>query len=831
MPASSFPNDPPLSPDLVKQHKLTDAEYRTLLSALGREPTYAELGVFSVMWSEHCSYKSSRVHLKRLPTRGPRVIQGPGENAGVVDIGDGFAAVFKMESHNHPSFIEPYQGAATGVGGILRDVFTMGARPIASLNSLRFGRPDHPRTPELLRGVVAGIGGYGNCIGVPTVGGELQFDARYDGNILVNAFTCGVARTDRIFYGRASGVGNSILYIGAKTGRDGIHGATMASDEFAEAEGAGNGAKRPTMRATMQVGDPFMGKLLLEACLQLFSEDVLEGIQDMGAAGLTSSSVEMAGRADNGVEIDLDRVPRRAKAMAPYEILLSESQERMLLVAKPGREARVLEVCALWDLDAAVIGKVTDTKRWVVKATPGYDPRVDPPSRRAPVVVCDIPTRALTDDAPCYERPRAPPAFAPKAMEAAAIPIPSDLAGELLELLASPNIGSRAWVYRQYDQIVRGGTVVRPGSDAAVVRVPCEVGDPGAGPRTIDKFLAFAVDCSSRLCELDPFAGGAMAIAEVCRNLVCSGAEPVGITDCLNFGNPERPEVMDSFARAIAGIAAACAALDVPIVSGNVSLYNETALRPSLATGGTPGDGGPVSRAILPTPTVAAVGLIAAQEDIVTAAFKSGGDTVLLLGQASWAGARGLAGSEWLVRKMGTLGPVAGDGPAIDLDAEVRLQKLLLLLSRGRLLRSAHDVSDGGLAVAVAECCDLAGEQRPASSAFDPAKASWARLGARIELPDQANALDAVAALFGEAPSRVVISVAAEAADRVLALASTAGVPSCVIGQTGGPVLSVAVAPLRAWSVGLGDVSARRASCLDGIVGETGEAQGRTATS
>src|SRR6202453_4806122 len=382
MAPTSSPNDPPITPALVKQHKLTEEEYGRVLRSLGREPTYAELGVLSVMWSEHCSYKSSRVHLARLPTKGPRVIQGPGENAGVVDIGDGFAAVFKMESHNHPSFIEPYQGAAPGVGGILRAVFTTGARPIASLNSLRFGRPDHPRTPELLRGVVAGIGGYGNCIGVPTVGGELQFDARYDGNVLVNAFTCGVARADRIFYGRATGVGNSILYIGAKTGRDGIHGATMASDQFSDGG--------PSQRPTMQVGDPFMGKLLLEACLELFREGVLEGIQDMGAAGLTSSSVEMAGRADNGVEIDLDSVPRRAKAMTPYEILLSESQERMLLVAKPGKEARVLEICARWDLDAAIIGKVTDTKRWVVKATPGFDPLATLPGTRAPVVVCDL---------------------------------------------------------------------------------------------------------------------------------------------------------------------------------------------------------------------------------------------------------------------------------------------------------------------------------------------------------------------------------------------------------------------------------------------------------
>ncbi len=815
----ALPNDPPISPALVRQHKLTDGEYATALAALGREPTYAELGVFSVMWSEHCSYKSSRVHLRRLPTKGPRVIQGPGENAGVVDIGDGFAAVFKMESHNHPSFIEPHQGAATGVGGILRDVFTMGARPIASLNSLRFGRPDHPRTPELLRGVVAGIGGYGNCIGVPTVGGELQFDGRYDGNILVNAFTCGVARTDRIFYGRASGIGNSILYIGAKTGRDGIHGATMASDEFADSDGdpSGNGSghgssgsggtKRPTMRATMQVGDPFMGKLLLEACLQLFSEDVLEGIQDMGAAGLTSSSVEMAGRADNGIEIDLDKVPRRAKAMTPYEILLSESQERMLLVAKPGCEARVLEVCAHWELDAAVIGKVTDTKRWVVKATPGYDPLAYAPIAPAPVVVCDIPTGVLTDQAPCYERPRATPAPAPGVPVERAVPIPLDLAGELLDLLGSPNVGSRAWVFRQYDQIVRGGTVVRPGSDAAVVRVPCEIAAGAAGlgvaARTLDKYLAFAVDCPARMCELDPFVGGAMAIAEVCRNLVCSGAEPVGITDCLNFGNPERPEVMDSFARAIDGIAAACAALHVPIVSGNVSLYNETSVR-----GAAPGES--LSRAILPTPAVAAVGLLSGPDDVVTAAFKGAGDVVLLLGDGAWSGGRGLAGSEWLVRKTGTLAALAGDTPSLELEAEVALQRLVLRLARAHLLRSAHDVSDGGLAVALAECCD--------APAGPPAAI---RCGATVELPAQKTSHDALAALFGEAPSRVVVSVAAEAATHVLAIASAAGVPAYAIGSTGGTSLSIRVSPLPEFTATLSEISRRRALCLEGIVGSS----------
>jgi phosphoribosylformylglycinamidine synthase len=771
--------------ELARSHKLSDAEYDIALRSLGREPSYTELGVFSVMWSEHCSYKSSRVHLRRLPTKGPRVIQGPGENAGVVDIGDGFAAVFKMESHNHPSFIEPYQGAATGVGGILRDVFTMGARPIASLNSLRFGSPSHPRTPELLRGVVAGIGGYGNCIGVPTVGGELQFDARYDGNILVNAFTCGVARTDRIFYGRASGIGNRILYIGAKTGRDGIHGATMASDEFSEGG--------PSQRPTMQVGDPFMGKLLIEACLELFAADVLEGIQDMGAAGLTSSSVEMAGRAGNGIELDLDAIPRRAKAMTPYEILLSESQERMLLVAKPGKEEQVLAICKKWDLDAAVVGVVTDTKRWVVKATPGYDPLAHPPGTRAPVVACDLPVEVLTDQAPVYDRPRAARERVstmlkrdPKALGAMAtmvdpnaIPLPWDTGKALLGLVGSPNLGSRAWVWRQYDQIVRGGTIVRPGSDAAVVRVPCE--RDGA---TVEKLLAFAVDCDGRMCELDPHTGGAMAVAEVCRNLVCSGAEPIGITDCLNFGSPERPEVMDDFARAIDGLAAGCAALGVPIVSGNVSLYNETD-----------------KRSILPTPTVAAVGLVHEGQDIVTAYFRGPGDAIVLLGEATCRGERALGGSEWLVTAQG--GRVAGEGPTIDLEAEAKLQKLVLELARAHVLRSAHDVSGGGLATTLAECAAAGPED----------------VGASVELPAETSPLDAAGALFGEAPSRVVVSVLAADVQGVLAAAGAAGVPAKRIGDTGGDVLAIAAAPLGPLSVKVADVRKAREACLDAIVG------------
>ncbi|HSN96699.1 MAG TPA: phosphoribosylformylglycinamidine synthase subunit PurL, partial [Candidatus Nanopelagicales bacterium] len=686
----------------------------------------------------------------------------------------GFAVVFKMESHNHPSFIEPYQGAATGVGGILRDVFTMGARPIANLDSLRFGRPDHPRTPALLRGVVAGVGGYGNCIGVPTVGGELFFDRAYDGNILVNAFTCGVARTDRIFYGRASGVGNPVIYVGARTGRDGIHGATMASDEFSASP------TRPSQRPTVQVGDPFMEKLLLEACLEIFAEDLLVGIQDMGAAGLTSSSVEMAGRSGSGLELDLDLVPRRAIGLSPYEMLLSESQERMLLVAKPGCEARVAEICAKWELDAAIIGRVTDTGRWVIKATPGHDPLAESPTPRAPVTVCDLPVDLLTDAAPRYDRPQRddPTLPARRAFDPATIPAPPSWSEALLRMAGSPNLGSRRWVWRQYDHIVRGGTEVRPGSDAAVVRVPCE----RDGLR-VDKILAFASDCNGRLCELDPFEGAAMAVAEVCRNLACGGAEPVGMTDCLNFGNPERPEIMRQFARAIDGMAAACRALGVPIVSGNVSLYNET-------------DG----RAILPTPTVAAVGLVRDVGDVLRSTFPEPGLALLLLGPR-----RGgpLGGSEYIAQATGD---VKGPPPTLDLPLEVRLQRLLLDLarSRPRLARSAHDVSDGGLAIALAECC----------AATDDAAAM---IGASAALPEHDE--DLAAALFGEAPTRVVVSARPEDVAEIARAAEAAGVPLTALGVTGGGRLSITRGGRLVADVGLPELREARERCLEPIVG------------
>jgi phosphoribosylformylglycinamidine synthase len=768
---TSFPGDPEITPELVRSHKLSAEEYARAKERLGRVPTYAELGVLSVMWSEHCSYKSSRVHLSRLPTKGPRVIQGPGENAGVVDIGDGFAAVFKMESHNHPSFIEPYQGAATGVGGILRDVFTMGARPIANLDSLRFGRPDHPRTAHLLRGVVAGIGGYGNCIGVPTVGGEVFFDKAYDGNILVNAFTCGVVRTDRIFYGRASGVGNPVIYVGAKTGRDGIHGATMASDEFSEGG--------PSQRPTVQVGDPFMEKLLLEACLEIFAEDLLVGIQDMGAAGLTSSSVEMAGRSGSGLDLDLDLVPRRAKRLQPYEMLLSESQERMLLVAKPGKEARVFEICKKWELDVAIIGKVTDTGRWVIRATPGYDPLADNPIAKNPVVVCDLPVDFLTDAAPKYDRPQAddPSLPARLAFDPGTIPAPASWSDALLKMAGSPNLGSRRWIWRQYDHIVRGGTHVRPGGDAAVVRAPCE-----RDGKIIDKLLAFASDCNGRLVELDPRQGAAMAVAEACRNLVCVGAEPIGLTDCLNFGSPERPEIMRQFAAAVDGMADACNALGVPIVSGNVSLYNET-------------DG----RAILPTPTIGAVGLVRDAGDTARATFPEAGLAILLLGPDHGGP---LGGSEWVASQTGE---VKGTPPRLDLALEARVQALVLdlLRARPRLAISAHDVSEGGLAIALAECC----------AATDDAEAM---IGAEVKLPDGEPI---AAALFGEAPSRVVITARPESVAEIERRAAEKKVPVRAIGKTGGDRLVIDRGGATVASVDLLALRHARERCLEPIVG------------
>jgi phosphoribosylformylglycinamidine synthase subunit PurL len=587
-----------ITPQIVAEHGLNEEEYARILSAMGREPNLVELGIFSVMWSEHCSYKSSRIHLGKLPTTGPQVICGPGENAGVIDIGEGpngtkLAAIFKMESHNHPSYIEPYQGAATGVGGILRDVFTMGARPVANLNALRFGRPDHPKMKSLVKGVVAGIGGYGNCVGVPTVGGETNFHSAYDGNILVNAMTVGIADQDKIFYSAASGVGNSIVYVGSKTGRDGIHGATMASADFAE----DIEEKRPTV----QVGDPFTEKLLIEACLELMATDAIVAIQDMGAAGLTSSSVEMATNGKVGIRLDMNAVPCRETGMTPYEMMLSESQERMLMVLKPGREAEAEAIFHKWELDFAVIGEVTD-----VQADGGHMIL-----EWNGEVVCDIPLGPLAEDAPKYDRPRA------TAQEYAAwanvqplgeIPESTDIAADLLKLMASPDIASRAWIWQQYDSQVGGDTAQLSGGDAAVVRI-----------HGTNRALAMSTDCTPRYCYADPYEGGKQAVAETYRNICAVGAKPLAITNCLNFANPQRPEIMAQFVGCLEGMADACRALDYPIVSGNVSLYNE-----SKATGG--------GSAILPTPAIGGVGVLEDVSKMARIGGLSEGQTIWLVG-------------------------------------------------------------------------------------------------------------------------------------------------------------------------------------------------------
>ncbi len=642
-----------ITPDIVAEHGLSPEEYERVLNALGRTPNLVELGIFSVMWSEHCSYKSSRIHLKKLPTEGPQVICGPGENAGVVDIGDGQAAIFKMESHNHPSYIEPYQGAATGVGGILRDVFTMGARPIANMNALRFGRPDHPKMRHLIDGVVRGIGGYGNCVGVPTVGGEVNFHTAYDGNILVNAMTVGVAETDRIFYSAASGVGNPIVYVGSKTGRDGIHGATMASADFGEdAE-----EKRPTV----QVGDPFTEKLLIEACLELMASDAIVAIQDMGAAGLTSSSVEMASKGGVGIRLDMNKVPQRETGMTAYEMMLSESQERMLMVLKPGREAFAEEIFKKWELDFAVIGEVTDTGRMVLE--------------HHGAVVCDIPLAPLADDAPLYDRPHLSQADY-KAWAAVKplgdVPESTDIGADLLKLMASPDIASRRWIWEQYDNKVGGDTVQIPGGDAAVVRV-----------HGTEKAIAISTDCTPRYCYADPYEGGKQAVAECYRNLSAVGATPLAITNCLNFANPQRPEIMAQIVGCLNGMADACRALDFPIVSGNVSLYNE-----SKATGG--------GSAILPTPAIGGIGLLADWRKNATIGNLKEGDTIWLVGGHGTH----LGQSLWL-REI--LGREDGAAPAVDLASERQSADFIRTLIAQGKAHAVHDLSDGGLVVALAE--------------------------------------------------------------------------------------------------------------------------------
>jgi phosphoribosylformylglycinamidine synthase subunit PurL len=709
--------------ELIEQHGLTREEYQRILETLGREPTLTELGIYSVMWSEHCSYKSSRVHLKTLPTTGKRVLQGPGENAGAVDIGDGLAAVFKIESHNHPSFIEPYQGAATGVGGIIRDIFTMGARPIALLNSLRFGSLESPLVRRTFAGVVAGIAGYGNSIGIPTVGGEIAFDDRYTGNPLVNVFCLGIARADEIIKAVASGTGNPVYYVGAKTGRDGIHGATMASAEFDD--------KSAEKRPAVQVGDPFMEKLLLEACLEVMKTEALVGIQDMGAAGLTSSSTEMGARGGAGVEIDVSLVPQRESGMTPYEIMLSESQERMLMVVKKGREHEVERIFEKWDLHAARIGEVTSDGRLRVRN--GSD------------LVADIPNTSLTDEAPKYRRPMAQPAYLEEAQQLslAALGVPPAASMVFRRLLASPEIASKRWVYRQYDHMVRTNTLVLPGMGAGVVRIK--------GTR---RALALSVDCNARFVYLDPFVGAQLAVAEAARNVACAGAQPIGATNCLNFGNPERPEIMWQFARAVEGMGAACRALDVPITGGNVSLYNET-------------DG----NAVLPTPTLGVVGLIEDADAVVRRTFQSAGDAIVLLGD----GREELGGSEYLKIVHGL---VRGLPPALDLQREAAVQRVLVTAASRRLIRSAHDCAEGGLAVTVAE------------SSFDTG------LGADISVAAVAPGTPGfgdVATLFGESASRVVVSVAARDVDELLSLAKGESVPAAVIGCVGGDRIRISI--------------------------------------
>ena len=715
-----------ITPEVIAAHNLTQQEFDRIKELLGREPSFAELGIFSVMWSEHCSYKSSRIHLKRLPTTGPRVIVPPGENAGVVDLGDGWCAAFKIESHNHPSFIEPFQGAATGVGGILRDIFTMGARPVASMNSLRFGSLDHPqhgrRNRSLLAGVVAGIAHYGNAFGVATVGGEVAFDDAYAFNPLVNAFALGLVRHDQIFFGKATGIGNPVLYVGAKTGRDGIHGATMASAEFDE--------EALEKRPTVQVGDPFLEKLLLEACLEAMRSGAVAGIQDMGAAGLTSSSCEMAARAGTGIELDLSLVPQREQNMTAYEMLLSESQERMLIVAHSGREREVVDIFRKWDLDAVVIGRVRDTRRMQVFHNAE--------------MVADIPVEALTDEAPRYERPMVPSTRQEpqiKRIESA------DLTSDLHKLISAGNIASKHWVYHQYDHMVRTNTAILPGADAAVVRI-----------KETRRALAMTLDGNGRYCAANPREGAKLIVAEAARNVICVGARPIAITNCLNFASPERPEVMWSFSEVIDGMAEACRAFETPVVSGNVSFYNETE-----------------GRGILPTPVIGMVGLIEDVRRVVSPGFKKRGDVIALLGTTH----DDLAMSEYAVSVAGVTTVeivAAGKVPELDLDRERAVQKACLEAGEAGLLLSAHDCADGGLAVTLAESCfSTLGREA---------------IGADVDIE---GALGPTALLFSESPSRIVISFDATEQQAVQEIAARNHAPFAILGRVGGTRLTINV--------------------------------------
>ena len=725
-----------VSAEVVAEHGLDDDEYKRLLDILGRPPNLTELGVFSAMWSEHCSYKSSKKWLRTLPTEAPWVICGPGENAGVIDIGDGQAVVFKMESHNHPSFIEPCQGAATGVGGILRDVFTMGARPVANLNALRFGSPDQARTRHLVAGVVAGIGGYGNCVGVPTVGGECTFDRSYDGNILVNAMTVGIAPADRIFYSAASGVGLALVYVGSKTGRDGIHGATMASAEF----GDDADEKRPTV----QVGDPFTEKLLLEACLELMATDAIVAIQDMGAAGLTCSSFEMASKGGVGIELDLDRVPARESAMGAYELMLSESQERMLMVLRRGREEAARRVFAKWELDFAIVGRTTDSGRMVV--TMHGD------------VVADLPIDPLASASPEYDRPWTRPP-APPVLAAEDVAPPDEPMAALLRLVGCPDLASKRWAWEQYDHMVMADTQQRPGADAAVVRV-----------HGTNKALALTSDCTPRYCAADPVEGGKQAVAEAWRNLTAVGATPLAVTDCLNFGNPEKPAIMGQLVGCIEGMGEACRVLDFPVVSGNVSLYNETR-----------------GRAILPTPTIGGVGLLADAARAVSLAFPAAGQAIVLIGET-----RGHLGASLYLREIA--GRRDGAPPPVDLEAERLAGDLVRRLIADGLVTACHDLSDGGLAVALAEMAMASG------------------IGAEVRRP--AGAPPPHAWLFGEDQGRYVVTT--EDADAVLAAADAASVLARRIGTTGGEQLTVE----PGHAISIADLSAAHEGWMPGYMAE-----------
>jgi phosphoribosylformylglycinamidine synthase II len=751
-----------ITPEVVSAHNLTPEEFERIRRLMGREPTFVELGIFSVMWSEHCSYKSSRIHLRRLPTTGERIIVPPGENAGIVDVGDGWCAAFKIESHNHPSFIEPFQGAATGVGGILRDVFTMGARPIASMNSLRFGSLDHPkhgrRNRSLLAGVVGGIAHYGNAFGVATVGGEVAFDDAYSLNPLVNAFALGLVRRDQIFFGKATGVGNPILYVGAKTGRDGIHGATMASAEFDDEALA----KRPTV----QVGDPFLEKLLLEACLEAMRSGAVAGIQDMGAAGLTSSSCEMAARAGTGVEIDLSLVPQREQGMTAYEMLLSESQERMLIVAHSGREREVIDIFRKWDLDAVVIGRVRE----------GHNMRVIHERE----TVADIPVSALTDEAPLYERPMTSPKSKVQSPKSENSPESTVLSAKtkdqspkskaqnhndsLLKLLGCPNLASKQFVYRQYDHMVRTNTAVLPGADAAVVRI-----------KETRRALAMTLDGNGRYCAANPREGAKLIVAEAARNVVCVGARPIAITNCLNFASPERPEVMWSFSEVIDGMAEACRVFNTPVVSGNVSFYNETE-----------------GRGILPTPVIGMIGLVVVVRRVVQPGFKQAGNLVALLGTT----ADDLSLSEYaaVVDGLATEELIAvGEVPGIDLQAERAVQNACLEAAETGLLASAHDCSDGGLAVALAECCF--------------SSLNRAAVGADIKAPAVLRgSLPAASTLFSETPSRIIVSFPASSRAALENIAAREQCPFTLIGEVGGNRLRIKLDDEDAISIDVSDM-------------------------